>query len=198
MSYKIFTWLALLIAVVTFATWVTTAYRDFETNREEALHGRLILEAQHAQAEAASLQLASAQKQLNDLREAVERASHLPNTVQQSSDLSKFRVQLGTLQSDTADLKTQISDLRKSSDKLYGLFSGDADRALSVPLLRKDFEGFKTTTEHDIDSVKSDIAKTYDINKWLIGLIAAGLLTTVINNLLQGRRERPTSNVRFE
>jgi hypothetical protein len=48
-------------------------------------------------------------------------------------------------------------------------------------------DDFKALTQRDLDSVRSEMARNYDLNKWLIGLILAAVLGTVVNNTLQAR-----------
>jgi phage terminase Nu1 subunit (DNA packaging protein) len=198
MFRKAINYASVVFAVTAVLLWLATNFYDQQRALRQAERGRIVSEELEVRTQDVTKQLQVEMEKLGSLQSAVDNASKLPATVKQSPELSKVQVQLAALQNDVRGLKKEVDGLRISSDKLNGLLLSDVNKALSVPLLRDDLESFRTLTQHDLDSVRADIAKTYDINKWLMGLIAAGLLTTIVNNILQSRRGRETTRPPFE
>jgi hypothetical protein len=42
-----------------------------------------------------------------------------------------------------------------------------------------------------VDALRREIDRVYDLNKWIIGGLAAGVLGVLVRDLISGRRERP-------
>jgi hypothetical protein len=96
------------------------------------------------------------------------------------------------------EISKSVTAQGASIESLNRAFLSDPERALSIPLLRKDVDLIRAGNQHDIDALRDDIKANLDLNKWLIGLIAAGVVGTILNNMLQGRRTDSGPRSRFE
>jgi hypothetical protein len=71
----------------------------------------------------------------------------------------------------------------------------DAEKAISVPLLKKDLSSLQQQTSRDLETVRAESSRLYDLMKLLIGLmglISFGLLGTAVGNVFK-REPKETS-----
>ena len=64
-------------------------------------------------------------------------------------------------------------------EKLETIILTDPQKALELPLIKRDLQAFQQQVGHDIDAVKSENAHVYDLMKWLVGLMALVSLSLV-------------------
>jgi hypothetical protein len=114
----------------------------------------------------------------------LEELSTLPKSPTTSSRLV---AQLSLLKSDLHATNEQVTALRSNIDLLNKSLESSPERALTIPLLKKDLEDFKTSSQHDTDSLRAEMLRGYDLNKWLIGLMLAAIIGVIINNAMQPR-----------
>jgi hypothetical protein len=84
-----------------------------------------------------------------------------------------------------AKVETDISALQSHVARLEDAIGQSPEKALSVPLLRKDIDNLKETTQ-------AEVTRVYDQNKWFLGLVgtmALGVLGLAISNFLQLRKK---------
>lgn len=92
--------------------------------------------------------------------------------------------QLVAIQSELKTVLTRIETLEK------GLLA-NPEKALSLPLLRKDLENLEKIYKQDIEAMASNVDRVYDQNKWFIGLMftmAIGLIGLAASNFVQARK----------
>jgi hypothetical protein len=106
--------------------------------------------------------------------------------------------QITALRIDVIGLKTGLADLRSNLNNLNVALTNSPDKALAMPLLRKDLDDMKANTQHDLDSLRTEMTRAYDLNKWIIGFLLAAVLGTVLNNVLQSRSSNRPQAPRFE
>jgi hypothetical protein len=104
-------------------------------------------------------------------------------------DKSEVQGQLLGLKQTTDGIKSDLAVTQSQMSALTGAIGNNPEKLLSVPLLRKDVDDLKGSTQREIDSLREEMGRTYELNKWLIGLILAAVIGTVINNLLQAKAE---------
>jgi hypothetical protein len=88
-------------------------------------------------------------------------------------------------------LNSRVSNIENQIKALADALGQTPDKALSVPLLRKDLENLKESNHRDLEVVESEVNRVYDQNKWFIGLmatIALSLLGVAVSNLIQARK----------
>ncbi|MDJ0822429.1 MAG: hypothetical protein QNJ09_11575 [Paracoccaceae bacterium] len=64
------------------------------------------------------------------------------------------------------------------------------ERAMSIPILRRDVDAISEEVSEDLLSIRGEIDRIYDLGKWFLGLIgtmAIGVLGLAVGNLLKGR-----------
>ena len=89
------------------------------------------------------------------------------------------------------DLQAEIKRVSVELKSLKDVLGSDVERALSVPLFRKDIQKIEEQFRERTDVASREIDRIYDQNKWFLGLMATmavSLLGLAISNLLQTRR----------
>jgi hypothetical protein len=64
------------------------------------------------------------------------------------------------------------------------------ERAMSIPILRKDIDLLRKNVVDDIGATRKEIDRIYDLGKWFIGLMATmaiGVMGLAVGNLLKGK-----------
>jgi cell fate (sporulation/competence/biofilm development) regulator YmcA (YheA/YmcA/DUF963 family) len=132
----------------------------------------------------------NASKQISVLKDSV--AELQKSQVENQALLNKLSgarpatVQIGKLSSQVDSLQNQIKLLEDAVGQ-------SPEKALAVPLLKKDMDNLKNSYRRDLDSTQSEINRVYDQNKWFIGLMftmAIGLLGLAVSNFLQLRKSQ--------
>lgn len=88
-------------------------------------------------------------------------------------------------------LTTQVESLQTQIKALNDAIGQSPDKALAVPLLRKDLDNLKDSNRHELDNTQAEITRVYDQNHWFIGLMVTmfvALLGIAITNFLQTRK----------
>ena len=111
---------------------------------------------------------------------------------------SRSRQEMALVKKDLSDIHGEVSNLRSSLDNLGTAITGTPEKAVTIPLLKKDVDDLRLSTQRDIDSLRGEMARSYDLNKWLIGLILAAVLGMLVNSILQSRNQRHERQPRFE
>ncbi len=68
-------------------------------------------------------------------------------------------------------MSAQLDAAQADIAKLNAAIQQSPDKALAVPLLRKDFDNMRDMYRHDLENTQSEISRVYDQNKWFIGLM---------------------------
>jgi hypothetical protein len=125
------------------------------------------------------------EQQLNALKINLDNTSHNP---------PQTRELIG-LQQRADGLSSELAQLHQEVNSLDAALTTNPEKALTVPLLRKDVDDLKTETQRQIDELKGEMTRGYDLNRWLIGLILAAVVGTVINNVVQAKAktEKPAT-----
>jgi hypothetical protein len=89
------------------------------------------------------------------------------------------------LRQDVSDMKSELSSLRSELDRLNEALGTNPEKALALPLLKKDVDDLKDSTQRNLDDLRDEMSRSYDVSKWLIGLIVAAVLGTLLNTTLQ-------------
>jgi hypothetical protein len=91
---------------------------------------------------------------------------------------------------DESKINEVLEDMKLLSDRLESMENvilEDPLKALEVTMLRYELESLKENYKSDMTSMRGDINRVYDLNKWFIGLmftITIGLLSLGVSNFI--------------
>lgn len=113
------------------------------------------------------------------------------------SELKKEKKISDSLKKNNLKTEVDISSLRvlkleNAVQNLNKVILEDPEKAVSIPLLKSDIEHLKEQNQNDIKVMREEIAKAYDTNKWIIGLVSTMLVSIIalnISNLLAKKKE---------
>lgn len=81
--------------------------------------------------------------------------------------------------SSQAILEKNIELVEKRLSSLETSLSASPEKALSIPLLRKDISSLEKSVDSDMTMLKREVDRIYDQSKWFIGLMVTMLLTLI-------------------
>ncbi|HTC48755.1 MAG TPA: hypothetical protein VK722_15625 [Candidatus Aquilonibacter sp.] len=191
------------IAILTFTVVTATlaltfytvnAFRDSRAQREREYINRAQIEEIMEEVQRSQEESKNARIQLD---ETLQRLSHLRGTGNTTTGTEQ---RLAAITQDLSNVKQQVDTLQRGVDGISAAISSSPEKAVALPLLTKDVDDLKVSSEHDIEAVRSEMIRSYDQTKWLIGFILAALIGTVINSAIQSRgsRQQPHHVPRFE
>ena len=85
-----------------------------------------------------------------------------------------------------AAIRAGLAKEKKRLDKIEAGLMDNPTKALSVTLLRRDFENLGIAYEKDAEKLERDVDRLYDQGKWLIGTTALGMIMLAFTTLLKG------------
>ena len=87
-------------------------------------------------------------------------------------DGSQLSVVVSKLSEDTGHTSARLKTIEE-------VILDSPDKALSIPLLRKDFDAQRNAFSSETTALRGEIARLYDFNKWFFGLIATMALSSL-------------------
>lgn len=87
-----------------------------------------------------------------------------------------------------AGLRREIGGVKTSLDDLNSIILDNPEKAVSLPLMRKDMENLESNHKNDLEAMRSELSRALGLGQWLIGLMffmAIGLLGIAVGNLLR-------------
>jgi len=75
-----------------------------------------------------------------------------------------------------ADIEARLDAVTKKQAELESYIMATPEKALAVPLLRRDLDAQKDSAAQSAASLKANIDQLYDITKWLLGTMAVSVL----------------------
>lgn len=113
------------------------------------------------------------------------------------AEITSLRSQITKLSSVSEDsrvaarldkLDTSLIHVGAKLSKLESVILENPSKALEMPLLRKDIDNLKSGHNSELASIRQEIERVYDFNKWFLGLMftmAVGVLGLAITNFLK-------------
>jgi hypothetical protein len=114
-----------------------------------------------------------------------------------SDEIDKLKVQLKSIAEIPKDnplapkialIESDLSKLKNDLDNLNYVIIDSPNKALQIPLLKKDMDSMKKEIILRFSSLEKSINKSYDIVKWVIGTILLSILGLAVSILLQQRK----------
>jgi hypothetical protein len=173
---------ALLATILYFTTGFTELLKSRRDSAENRLHQ---LRAEEFAAEQ--------QQMMKDLQSRNQQLTKQLSDLARSSDSKQIPRELGLLRQGLSETNATVVTVQNQVNALNNAIESSPEKALTIPLLRKDVEDLKTATQRDLDSIRAEMGRNYDLNKWLIGLILAAVLGTVINSAMQSKSNKRDS-----
>lgn len=122
----------------------------------------------------------------NESREYEAEISSLREQLRNSKRYSDSLVQLKTIGPvNVSDLK--FAEIENKLNALNILIMDNPEKAISIPILRGEINHLKEQNGNDVKSLREEIARSYDTNKWIVGLVCTMLISIIalnISNLL--------------
>ena len=89
-----------------------------------------------------------------------------------------------------SEMTERVSDLEKTISTIETAIVDSPERAMSIPILRRDLDSLRTDVRSDLVGTKQEIDRVYDLSKWFIGLMATmaiGILGLAVGNLFKSK-----------
>jgi hypothetical protein len=132
---------------------------------------------------------------LQTANEATRRAEVLQRQLKETRDeLTAANARLAIVEkggSLGANSQTEIrlASLEKKLGNIEQTIMDDPTKALQLPLLRRDLEAVKENTIQANATVKQSVDQIYDLNKWLLGSMAVGVILLALSHFFRKRGE---------
>jgi hypothetical protein len=83
---------------------------------------------------------------------------------------------------------SRLALIEKRQQKLEAVILDNPEKALTMPLMRRDIDNMRETNAQSLASIKASADQTWDLSKWLLGGLCVGVVSLAINNFT--KRER--------
>jgi hypothetical protein len=145
------TWVAVLTGIAGIVAAISPSSSYFGNKSQTLVDDKLVKE------------LDAQRKELDTLSKALVQPSN-------SIELPTAIIAMGN---DIAAIKAKMSD--------YEAAVGDEPaKRLAIPIIRKDLDVLKDAEKQDITAIHDQVSQTFDLMKWLLGLLGIANLSTVI------------------
>lgn len=132
--------------------------------------------------------LESIKAQSELIKDALKKAAE--RTSVGEGDGASVRLEISVISAKLAEIEKRLATMEKS-------ISDNPEKALSVPMLRKDQDNLSKTFDANRIAFAAEIARVNDLQKWILGgigsvlvAVIAGLFTFLFTILSKGRGER--------
>ncbi len=147
-----------------------------------ALYTTLIERNQRPSAELAALQTADAaarrtavlRRQLNDTEAELAATKARLAIAEKGGNLGV-----------NAQTEIRLLNLEKKLGAIEQTILDNPTKALQLPLLRRDLEAVKETTVQANATTKQAVDQIYDLNKWLLGSMAVGVILLALSHFFR-------------
>jgi hypothetical protein len=179
-------------AVLATVAYFATTFVDQQRLKDEALRSRVqTMEVQN--------ELRTLEARISGANAKIEQSvAAIAKTAGKVPDSPQSLRQIALLNQDIDTITSSLTTMRSEIETINSALVTNPEKALTVPLLRKDVDELKAETQRDMDSLRGEMTRGYDLNRWLIGLILAVLIGTVVNNAIQSKSQKGERRPRFE
>lgn len=88
-----------------------------------------------------------------------------------------------------AEIETDIATLKENMDGINSVIMETPQKALQIPILRKDIEALRNELLVGMKSIEREVSRAYETIRWVIGTILFGILSLSASILFKGRKE---------
>jgi hypothetical protein len=90
---------------------------------------------------------------------------------------------------DVSAINKRLDSLEQSQAQLNAIILPSPEKAVAIPMMRRDIDDLKSNNAQVADALKREIDRVYDLNKWIIGGLGAGVLSLAVSQFFR-RREK--------
>ena len=132
---------------------------------------------------------------LQEANEATRRAAVLQSQLNDTkAELATANARLATAQKGNSlggnpQTEIRLANLERKLGTIEQTIMDDPTKALQLPLLRRDLEAVKETTLQANATTKQSVDQIYDLNKWLLGSMAVGVILLALSHFFRKRGE---------
>ena len=126
------------------------------------------------------------EEELRKTKEELARLTALTTVPSNKGAAAALVEQLARMQTAVDESTTRLDAFDKRSGNvaqrmtaLEAVILAEPHKALELPLLKRDIQAFQQQFDRDINAVRAENAKAYDLMKWLLGLMALVSLSLV-------------------
>lgn len=132
-------------------------------------------------------------EQNSTLRHSAPPAAIAGEVVRLRNELSQVRSELQVLKDrpvspspgvNLSILERRVAIIAKRQEELDAILTTSPDKALAVPLLRKDLDAQKENVAQSVASLRASLDQLYDLTKWLLGALAVSVASLAISTYL--------------
>jgi len=87
-------------------------------------------------------------------------------------------------------LESKLSSLSSRLDDFEAALGDEPTKRLGTVMLRKDLDSLREQSKADIAAVHEEMTRTFDLMKWLLGLVGAGSLVSGLSSLFTRRESK--------
>jgi len=81
-----------------------------------------------------------------------------------------------------AQLENAMAGLKEKLGNYEAAIGDEPAKKLAVPMLRKDMETLREEHQSDLTAIHNEMSRTFDLMKWLLGLLGAGSVISSIGS----------------
>ncbi len=107
----------------------------------------------------------------------------LDEKLSQFHDLSPTEKGALAIRGVQADIKA-ISDRQ---EKIESVISTNPSKALEMILMQRDLDNLKSSVQANNASLRDNVDKIYDLNKWLLGAMAVSIVTLAVGSFMKNK-----------
>jgi len=89
----------------------------------------------------------------------------------------------------TANFERRIAEVEKKQATLDRIILDNPQKALELPLLKRDVDAVKQSNEQAVASIRQSVDQVYDLNKWLLGSMAVGVLCLALSHFFRRKAD---------
>ncbi|MEC3947583.1 hypothetical protein [Sphingobium sp. HWE2-09] len=104
--------------------------------------------------------------------------AHLNITISDDAPSVALKVALENIQ-------RRISEIEKRQAALDNIILDNPSKALELPLLKRDVETVRQSNEQSITAIRQSVDQIYDLNKWLLGSMAVGVICLALSHFFR-------------
>lgn len=87
-----------------------------------------------------------------------------------------------------AATERSVTALQGQMRALQEAVGATPEKAIAVPLLRRDLEGLRINSTAAVTAIERDLDRQYDLMKWILGTFVVGMLSVIVSIVLVVRK----------